>query len=77
MLGGMQVDQCFMQKANLTGTCESLRKMRNIKKHYTVRKTLCFTKGMGDKMDLGREAQHSMISIAEELYKREGQGRSL
>ena len=66
-----------MQEANLSGTCESLRKMRKIKKHYTVRKTLCFTKGMGDKMGLGREAQHGMLSIAEELYKREGQGRSL
>ena len=56
MLGGMQVDQCFMQEANLTGTGESLRKMRKIEKHYTVIKTLCFTKGKGDKMDLGREA---------------------
>lgn len=36
MLGGMHVDQCFMQEANLTGTCESLRKMRKIEKHYAV-----------------------------------------
>ena len=69
MLGGMQVDQCFMQEANLSGTRESLRKMRKIKKHYMVRKTLCFTKGMGDKMGLGREAQHSMLSIAENSIK--------
>lgn len=58
MLGGMHVDQCFMQEANLTGTCESLRKMRKTEKHNTVRKTLCFSTGMGDKMDLGREARH-------------------
>lgn len=57
MLGGMHVDQCFMQEANLTGTCESLRKMRKIEKHYAVRKTLCLSIGMGDKTDLGREAQ--------------------